>query len=308
MGWLKQRARIAFTRAWSYDFFWNTLIGAAEFGPWTTNMGHAVYAAGGADYDDNIRCPFSDPEEVLNFDPWERFGRRDKAELVERFEDNYRHSCQTHPFGVNMTGVYVTLISAFTAIFGWEMQLLAAGADLKRFGELADRYASWIQQYFDALSESDVPLVLVHDDMVWTSGAIYPPEWYQKHVFPNYKKYFAPVIESGKKLLFCSDGGFTEFVDDIAAAGAQGFIFEPMTSLEYIAGRYGKTHVIVGNADTRILLSGPREKIRAEVERCIGIGRNCPGFFMAVGNHIPPNTPVENALYYNEVYDEIGHR
>jgi len=27
-----------------------------------------------------------------------------------------------------------------------------------------------------------------------------------------------------------------------------------------------------------------------------------------VGNHIPPNTPVENALYYNQVYEELSKR
>ena len=38
------------------------------------------------------------------------------------------------------------------------------------------------------------------------------------------------------------------------------------------------------------------------------IAKNCPGFFMAVGNHIPENTPVENALYDNQVYDELSRR
>ncbi|HHV94754.1 MAG TPA: hypothetical protein GXX47_09510, partial [Firmicutes bacterium] len=75
-----------------------------------------------------------------------------------------------------------------------------------------------------------------------------------------------------------------------------------------VAERYGKTHVFMGNADTRILLSGSKEQIRQEVERCMRIGKKCPGFFMAVGNHIPPNTPVENALYYNEVYEELSRR
>lgn len=30
--------------------------------------------------------------------------------------------------------------------------------------------------------------------------------------------------------------------------------------------------------------------------------------FMAVGNHIPANTPVENALYYNEVFEQLRSR
>lgn len=78
--------------------------------------------------------------------------------------------------------------------------------------------------------------------------------------------------------------------------------------MKYIADKYGKTHVFIGNADTRILLFGTKEDIRAEVERCINIGKECAGFFMAVGNHIPSNTPVESALYYNEVYEELGKR
>ena len=40
----------------------------------------------------------------------------------------------------------------------------------------------------------------------------------------------------------------------------------------------------------------------------MAIGKSCPGFIMAVGNHIPSNTPVENALYYNEVYEELAQR
>jgi uroporphyrinogen-III decarboxylase len=78
--------------------------------------------------------------------------------------------------------------------------------------------------------------------------------------------------------------------------------------MEYIAERYGNTHVFIGNADTRILLNGDRPSIRAEVERCMAIGKKCPGFFMAVGNHIPANTPVENVIYYQEVYEELSRR
>jgi hypothetical protein len=305
---VKDRAGVAFMRSWSYDFFWSTLIGRDEFGELCTDMGHAEYAAGGVNRRDTIFCPFKDPEEVLYFDPSESYGEPDKSELTHRFEVHYQANCQRHAFGVNMTGIYTTLISGLIDVFGWEMLLLAAGTDPQRFGELANRYASWMQQFFDALAEADVPVVMVHDDMVWSSGPIFRPSWYRKYVFPNYKGYFAPLLDSGKKIMFCSDGNFNEFIDDIVEAGVHGFVFEPMTSLEYIVEHYGQTHVIIGNADTRILLSGTQAEIRAEVERCISLGQNCPGYFLAVGNHIPPNTPVENALYYNQVYEELCWR
>ena len=304
----KGDAGIAFSRAWNYDFMWSTLIGRAEFGDLRTDMGHAEYAAGGVDRRDTIFCPFDDPEQVLKFDPWEVYGKQDKRELIRRFEAHYKANCEARPFCVNMTGIYISLVSGFIDIFGWEMLLLAAGTHPARFGDLADRYASWMQQYFDALAESDVPVVMVHDDNVWTQGAFIHPDWYRAYVFPNYKKHLAPLIDSGKKILFTADGTYTEFIDDLVACGVNGFVMEPTTDMEYVARRYGKTHSFIGNADTRILLSGPKPAIRAEVERCMAIGKGCPGFFLAVGNHIPPNTPVEHCLYYDEVYRELSRR
>lgn len=298
----------AFRKAWNYDFSWSVLIHYPEFGDCVTSMGHAAYAADGTDYNDKITQPFKEPEDVLAFDPWERLGKRDKSTIIKRFEDHYKSNCEARPNSVNMTGIYITMISGLIDLFGWDSLLMAAGIDSDGFGEVANRYSLWIQQYFDALAEADVPVVIIHDDMVWTSGAIFPPAWYRKYVFPNLKRQFAPVIESGKKLIFTCDGTYTEFIDDIAECGVHGFVLEPTTDMQYIADKYGKTHSFIGNADTRILLSGTKADIRAEVERCMAIGKNCPGFFMAVGNHIPSNTPIENALYYQEVYEELSKR
>ena len=307
---LKQKASRAFSGpdGWNFDFFWSTGIGRGEFGEHRTNMGHAVYAAGGVDYDDNIHSPFKTPEEVLQFDPYEALGPRDHNELVTRFETMYRRNCQNRPHGVNMTGIYVTCISGLIDLFGWEMLLLAAGTDPVAFGQVTNRYAAWIQQYYDALGDADVPVVMVHDDIVWTAGPFIHPDWYRTYVFPNYRNYFAPLIDSGKKIMFTSDGNYNAFVDDLVACGVNGFVMEPMTDMGHIARKYGKTHAFIGNADTRILLFGSKAHIRAEVERCMAIGKPYPGFFMAVGNHIPPNTPVENALYYHEVYKELSNR
>jgi len=305
---LQRQGSLALMEAWNFDFRWSTLISDGEIAEYSTDMGHAEYAAGGVDRRDTIHCPFETPEQVLDFDPWEVYGPRDEATLIRRFEESYRRQRDETPEQVTMTGVYITLVSGLIAIFGWDMLLLAAGVDQKRFGEVANRYASWIQQYYDALGKADVPVAMVHDDIVWSSGAFISPRWYRSYVFPNYRKLFAPLLDSGKKIVYTSDGGYTRFVDDIADCGVHGFVFEPFTDMAYIAEKYGKTHAFIGNADTRILLRGKRDEIRAEVERCMAIGKACPGFFMAVGNHIPANTPVDAVLYYNEVYEELSRR
>ena len=304
---LQDRAARAFIRAWNYDLIWATPV-KVDFGKWDTNMGHAVYMEGGVDYDDRISCPFQSPEEVLAFDPLASLPRKAKPEIIRQAEERYKKQCAANPAAVNMTGIYSTCVSGLIRMLGWEMLLTAAGLDAEKFGRLTNRYCDWIAGYFQAVAGTNIPVVMVHDDIVWTSGAFLRPDWYRRFVFPNYQRLFAPVLDSGKKILFTSDGDYTEFIDDIAACGVHGFVMEPATDMKYVAEKYGRTHVFVGNADTRILLSGPKSAIRAEVERCMSIGKPCPGFFLAVGNHIPPNTPVQNAIYYNEVYLELCGR
>jgi len=295
-------------RIWDYAFQWATNIGTDDFGKYQTDMGHAVYTEDGSDYRPIGTCPFETPEQALAFDPLEGFAPQNHAELVARFNKFYADNTRRCPVGVTMTGIYTTMISGLIAIYGWEMLLLAAGTDPKGFGRIADRYAQWMQQYYDALADCDAPVVMAHDDMVWTEGPFIHPDWYRRHVFPNFKKYFAPLRDAGKIICFTSDGDYTEFLDDLVACGVHCFVFEPLTDMAAFAERYGKTHSFIGNVDTRVLLSNDRRAIRAEVERCMAVGKECPGFFLAVGNHIPPNTPVEAALYYNEVYEELRRR
>ena len=305
---LLREARRALYKAWDYSFRWSTLVSRQYLPGRKTSMGHAEYAAGAVDYDTNIQCPFENPEEVLAFDPWEEYGPIDKAKMRRDFEAHYNANRDCYKDAVNMSGVYITMFSGFIDIFGWEMFLLAAGTDPKRFGELARRYETWIRQFYEALAESNVPVVMAHDDITWTSGPVLSPDWYREYIFPAFKRLWRPILDAGKRLVFTSDGTYTMFFDDIVEAGAHALVMEPTCDMALFAEKYGKTHGFIGNADTRILLLGTKEEIRAEVERCMAIGKKCPGFFMAVGNHIPANTPVENALYYNQAYEELAQR
>ncbi len=305
---VKMRARQAFIRAWDYDMLFGSLIAHEELDARRTLMGHGIYAAGGTDYDTRLSCPFASPEEALAFEPAQTYGKQDHAALVERFNADFRKNCQNYPDAVNMTGTYVSLFSGLISMFGWELLLTMGGLDPDGLGAVANRYAAWMQQYYDALAESDTTCIYFHDDIVCSSGPVFHPRWYRKYIFPNYCNYFKPLLAHGKKIIFISDGCYTRLVDDIAATGVAGFFFEPYTDLKYLVDHYGKTHILVGNADTRVLLNGTRDEIRQEVERVMSLGRDCPGFFMGVTNMIPANTPIGSALYYNEVFEELSQR
>lgn len=298
----------AFARAWDICLHWSTDIGGEWLGDTRSSMGHAVYAEGGSDRDDNVHYVFADEDEVFAFDPKSALPDYPTEYITGHFNRRYAESCSRQPDGVNMTGIYITCMSGLIEMLGWNMLLTCAGVDPKRFGDFTARYSRWIEKFFIALARSDAPVVMIHDDIVWTEGAFISPEWYRSYIFPAYKRCFRHLIDSGKKILYTSDGNYTGFIDDIAACGVNGFVLEPLTDMEYIARKYGRTHSFIGNADTRVLLYGGRDDICREVKRCMDIGKKCPGFIMAVGNHIPPNTPVESCLWYDEFCKKLGKR
>ncbi len=299
------RPGVGIAQLLDFDYAWSVDSPPTPRGRFT-DMGHAIWQADGSDFRPSKESPFSDPEEIFAIDPFEEYGRIDVAEKTEQYQqfaDNVRKNDW-----VTSGGTYRTVVSYAIDAFGWENLLYAAGADPQRFGELLNRWTDYLMQFIDAWAATDVDVYLTHDDMVWSQGPIFSPEFYRTYVFPNFKRGWDKIRDSGKKVLFCSDANFTMFVDDLNEAGAQGFIFEPMTDLEMVVRKYGQTHVIMGNADCRIMTFGSPEDVRLEVKRCMDLGRDCPGYFFAVGNHIPPNVPIANADACMEAYWDMRER
>jgi uroporphyrinogen decarboxylase len=291
-----------------YDLLWRTNDGPSWPSGRTTNMGHAEFQEGGTDFDDNVHCPFKTPEDVLSFDPVAEYGLPDVDERAAVFEKQWQADQSAHPMLVLTGGYYKTMFSACIQAFGWEMFLTAAPLGYDRFDRVLEGFFQISLANYRAWAKTSAPVFIAHDDIVWSHGPVFHPDWYRRYIFPRYKVLWDTLKEAGKTVLFCSDANFDEFVDDIAEAGADGFFTEPLTQLEPIVEKYGQSKVIVGNVDTRILTFGTRDEIRRDVERCIALGRDCPGYFIAVGNHIPPNVPVDNALYYLDLIRELGRR
>jgi hypothetical protein len=299
------QAGVRFCEALDYDLMWINYSPPDQ--KRLTHMGTAHWYEDMV-ITDNRDYRFKNEEEVLAFDPVKEFGVPDVSDLARLYQEYHDRDQATYPFAVCPGGFYNTIFSWCILTFGWEMFLSAAVRDPERFDKILEGFFEISLASYRAQARTTIKAFISHDDIVWTAGAVFHPNWYRKYVFPRHRKLWAPLKEKGIKLLFCSDGNFTEFIDDLVEAGADGFIFEPTTDLAYMASRYGQTHVIIGNIDCRILAHGTREQIEAEVKRCADIGRNCPGYFFAVGNHIPHDVPIENADYYVELINRYGCR
>ncbi len=305
----RMAARTEFMKKWDYSINWATCVSRNYMkNGRTTDMGHAEYATNGEDFRDTITNPFTDVEQVWALDPCKEYGEFDKQQLIREFEDKYDQLCSTRICGVNMGGVYITMISGILEILGWDMMLLALGSDEKKFNKLLEGYYEWVKQFYEAFAESKIPVFMCHDDMMWTSGPFAHPDWYRENIFPKVKKMIEPVKAAGKKILFTSDGTYDMFYDDVIGMGVDMVVMEPSNDMELFAKKYGKTHGFIGGCDCRVLLNGSKEDIYKEVKRAMDIGKPYPGYVFCTGNHIPSNTPVDNCLYYQDAYLELRKR
>ena len=304
-------------KALDYDFVFNfyemPLIKGRE-----TKMGHAAWSnidsSGGSsneqggEKDANISAPFKTVEEVLSFDPVEEYGIPDFKDMVSTFSQNMEEGKKFYPDAVYTGGRYHSLFSACIRTFGWDMFLNSVAVNEERFDRVLNGFLELTIAEAKAWLETDMRVYITHDDIVWSTGTIFSPAFYKKYIFPKYKKLWDILHEKGIKVLYCADGNFNDYIDDVIEAGADGLIFEPLTSLDYVVEKYGKTHVIMGNADCRILMLGNKEDIYKEVKRCIDLGRNCPGYFFVFGNHIPNKIPIDNIYYMFEVFEKLRKR
>ena len=289
-----------FEDAWECDFIWNTHDGPVPLSKRgrTTDMGHADFLEGGVDRREPKPSPFQSPDEVWAFDAVKEYGLPDFAELVKFYEKLYQDCQAGNPNQVFTGGYYNTIVSGAIEAFGWDA-LLEAAADQTKFEKVLDSFFRLTLHHVKAWAQTSAPVYINHDDMVWTEGAFLHPDFYRRVIFPRYRALWKVLRDAGKKVLFCSDGNFGEFVADVAAAGADGFIFEPMTLLEPVVEQFGQTHVIVSSKlDARTLTFGTKDQIKAEIDATLQLAQRCRGFMFAVGNHIPSNVPVENALFY----------
>ncbi|MDI7275688.1 MAG: uroporphyrinogen decarboxylase family protein [Anaerolineae bacterium] len=289
-----------FMDRWEYDLIWSTDDGPQ---PWSergrvTDMGHSDFVEGGRDRREPRPCPFRNVEEVLSFDAVAEYGLPDLERLVDYYRARYSQARAEHPEQVWTGGYYKTIVSGAIEAFGWDM-LLEAAAHRDRFARVLDSFYRLALHHVKAWARTPIEVFMCHDDMVWSQGPFMHPGFYRAEIFPRYRALWSVLREAGKKVIFCSDGQWGMFVDDVVEAGADGLCFEPMVALEPVVARFGQTHCIISSkVDARTLTLGSKAEIQAEVDATLPLARGCRGFIFAVGNHIPSNVPVENALFY----------
>lgn len=275
------------------------------------------------------QSPFTEPEQLWDFDPDPWGPDADKAVEPNYALSNFRWCFQPETWGerraaedaawarlealfpgrfTDARSFYCTSFMWAICLFGWDVFLMALGLDpdktgqtLRRVSEVTER----MYQYFATCGGA--AFVVAHDDLCMTSGPVAAPEWYRKHIYPEYERVFAPVKQAGQTVLLLSDGDVSALAHDLAPL-VDGFIFESSTPPDFMFDHFGKDKCLVGGVDVRPLTFGSPADVEREVEQAIERGKSCPGFVVACSNTIPANVPIDNVYAYFAAVEKHRHR
>lgn len=243
-------------------------------------------------------------EEALQFEPLAYFPET-VDEYAARFQREH-DQLQALAGGVGyvIPHHYTTAFHWALAVFGFEL-LCEAGLEENEFAALMERFVEISVRITTAWAKvRGLKGFICHDDLTMTSGPIFPPDWYRRHIFPHYPRIFEPLKKAGVPLIFTSDGNCSCFVDDIFGAGADGLNFESTVSLRDLVERHGDK-ILIGNLNSDTIARGPIDKIEAEVRACIDVGRHAPRFVMNVGGGLTHDMPAEHLEAYLKIRSQL---
>ena len=273
------------------------------------DLGHGQYVSewGFTGSGWHMEHDFHCDEDVLRYNPLERSTPEQRREGYRAVIEGIGADQALVGDACYISGLYyTTLFQWFILTFGWERFLMAAAAEPERFRATIDRFAALSGEYAEYFAGTDLPVFYCHDDLALTRGLVFPPSWYRQNIFPHYERIFEPIKRAGKKIVFVSDGNYTELIDDLIAVGVDGLMVDHFVDIEAVLARYGGRVLVAGNADIAKLTFGTPEDVRADVARCMQYGRRYPGYVIKVTGDLPHNIPLENIQAYFDACRELG--
>jgi hypothetical protein len=210
--------------------------------------------------------------------------------------------------GLYYYSLYTTLFMWGVEYLGWEVFMLAAAMDPDGFNEkFLEKAYERSDELIGILCGIDSPFVFCHDDLADARGPVFRPGWYDKYIFPKYKKMWEKVRAAGKKVIFIADGNMKHFLGSLIDCGVYGVMLEnPATDLDETLKYFGDK-VVIGGIDTKLLTFGTPDDVRKHTLELHEKTKGMPGFVMSSPGGIHGNIPLANLEAYFDARVETGN-
>lgn len=152
----------------------------------------------------------------------------------------------------------------------------------------------------------------LHGGYDWASstGPVFSPRHFRMFVFPRLKQITDLCHCYGGVYVKHSDGNINSLVEDMIAAGVDGFqAIEPRAGMDigWLKQQYGDQLTLIGNVDcSTVLVDGPVEAVRAATKKVIHSAGPGGGFLLSTSNSVHPGVRPEYYLAMLDTAREVG--
>lgn len=152
----------------------------------------------------------------------------------------------------------------------------------------------------------------VHGGYDWASrrGPIFSPRHFRTFVFPRLRQITDLCHRYGVPYVKHTDGNVNILLDDMIAAGVDGFqAIEPGAGMDIAAlkQKYGHVLTLIGNVDcSTVLVNGPVEAVRRQTEEIIRVAAPGGGFLLSTSNSVHPGVVPEYYFAMLETARQVG--
>jgi uroporphyrinogen decarboxylase len=135
---------------------------------------------------------------------------------------------------------------------------------------------------------------------------------FERFSLPHMQIMVDEIHRVGHKAILVYYGGIADRLEQIAALGADGLLFECsmkayVNDVAEFAERVGDRLTLFGNLDPiGVLQNGTDGQLEAEIRRQIAAGRRARGFIMSTASPITPFTPLARVQRFIEQSRRLG--
>ena len=128
--------------------------------------------------------------------------------------------------------------------------------------EILDAEAEYFYNIVTAGLEIGFDVLMAGDDLAHKHGMMVDPEILKKWYIPRAKKFYGPVLNAGKPIIFDCDGDPTQIIDMIFELGCSALFPVDANGLDYrdVKKKWGDSIALYGGIDTDIVIRGTAEE------------------------------------------------
>ena len=157
----------------------------------------------------------------------------------------------------------------------------------------------YILEVVDKAAALGADVFALDGDLAFNQTTLMSPAQYRQFIFPFHQEIVARAHDRGLKIIKHSDGNMGPILEDIAAAGFDGFHPNQPQCMDIgeVKARFGNRLCLLGNIDCTYLLPfGTEEEVEQTVKETIAKAAPGGGYIISSSNSIHPGCKAENYL------------